>query len=153
MLPRLSFRRRILAESAPIWVPPTLESWAKNYRKHHPFFHRKDWKKVVRETLKPPRGKSEAVARYIHDPDGERILTIKAIQKMEFDAVSGKGNEIPTEGPVKDFWMKMDRIIGASMGEETIFIRVELTQSGTYHGRPITARQLNEEGVDWNLLK
>jgi hypothetical protein len=131
-----------------------LDSWAENYNKHLPFYDRSDWKTVVRETRKPPRGqdKKKPVARYIHDPVGKRTLPPEQIRNLEFAIASG-GNEIPKPpGSIRVLWGEVSVVVGASLGQETKFIRVELAQGGTYHGRPITKEELLKEGADCDLL-
>jgi hypothetical protein len=75
---------------------------------------------------------------------------------MEFRCITrrkGRG-EITTATPgVKVFWQKMKHIIGASLGEETRFIRVQVGQDGVYHGRPVTPQELKKEGVPWSQLQ
>lgn len=50
-------------------------------------------------------------------------------------------------------WIRMDRIIGASNGQETEFVFVTLVQDGTYHGRPITEDELYRKGVSREALR
>jgi hypothetical protein len=73
---------------------------------------------------------------------------------MEFDCTQAGQRTVRPSAPNKrGFWSKRPQVIGASLGQETCFIYVELMQSGEYHGRPITADQLRKEkGVAWNLL-
>ena len=140
----------------PDWIPPTLASWAgKKYPKHLPPYERDDWKVVVRETIGAATGhkKPKPVARCIHSEDFS--LTHGAIRQMEFECLTRTDRqEVPAANPrIRVYWQKRSRIIGASLGQETAFIRVQVGQDGVYHGRPITAKELNEEGVAWNLLQ
>jgi hypothetical protein len=134
-------------------VVPTLNSWAGNdYPKHLPFYHMKDeWAKVVEETSgkKPGRRKVKPVARYIH------TLTREQIRQMEFECITREHRQPISQAKpnVGAFWQKMLGVIGASLGQETEFIRVEVDKNGVYHGRPVTVQQLRDEGVPWDQLK
>jgi hypothetical protein len=110
-----------------------------------PLYHKKgDWNRVVRGTNDP---KKKPVARYIPS------LSHDDIRQMEFDCVQAdQGTPRPIAPNKRGLWRKMPQVIGASLGQETCFIYVELMQSGDYHGRPITADELKEKGVAWNLL-
>lgn len=44
------------------------------------------------------------------------------------------------------YYLKMDRIVGASKGEETEYVYAEIS-SGNFHGWPITAAELRRKGV------
>ncbi len=81
-------------------------------------------------------------------------LSDAAIGKMELRCITRKDRqELHTAQPtIRVFWQKMQHFIGASLGEETQFIRVQVGQDGVYHGRPVTATELKEEGVPWNQL-
>jgi hypothetical protein len=74
---------------------------------------------------------------------------------MEFECITRKDRqEVPVVNPrIRVYWQKRPRIIGASLGQETYFIRVQVGQDGVYHGRPVTAQELKKEGVVWNLLR
>jgi hypothetical protein len=106
-----------------------------------PFYHKAgSWQEVVQGT-----GGKKAVARYIH------TLTPPQIHQLEFDCVDPEREDradhevLPRPKPhVRAFWMDVGTVIGASKGEETTLIRVEVT-SGRYHGRPITEAELVEE--------
>lgn len=100
-----------------------------------PFHTRRgEWKKVVRET-----GGKKGVARYIYD------LSDDDIHRMEFECVTQNPQPIPKAPGA--FWRNIGRVIGASDGQETQFIYVEVTSGGVYHGRPVTRKQLEEMGV------
>ena len=47
----------------------------------------------------------------------------------------------------RQYWKHMDRIIGASSGQETSYVYVEYHMSGHVHGRPITEGELRKKGV------
>ena len=50
-------------------------------------------------------------------------------------------------GSKRTFWRDLGVVIGASDGEETTFVFVEWTASGTVHGRPISAAELRRKGA------
>ena len=96
-----------------------------------PHYHRADsWPRIVQET-----GQRRGVARYIH------TLNPVEIQQIEEECIRS-GHEIAPDRMV--FWREFDRVIGASSGEETEFVRVEIT-SNIYHGRPVTQAEIRRE--------
>jgi hypothetical protein len=115
--------------------------WASDYTKHHPPRPSESWDDVVRET-----GRHEGIARY--HPD----LSLVEIERMEIDTVTeamGLGHEIESKRKhnKRVYWRRMDRIIGASNGQETQYLYVEYGITGNVHGRPMTVEQLKSKGA------
>jgi hypothetical protein len=91
-----------------------------------------NWDDLVAETGQP-RGNSI----YIYS------LSDEEIHRLEHDCIVS-GNLITGDRDARGiYWSELPEVIGASKGEETRFIRVELS-SRNYHGRPATQREIEE---------
>jgi hypothetical protein len=113
--------------------------WAtSDYGKHLPPYNRAgEWKNVVKET-----GTNKPLtAKYVP------TLSLDEIKAIEMNCVEREGaTEIVASriGHRSVYWQDIGVVIGASKGEQTSFVRVEVT-SGCVHGRPITKAELEGE--------
>ena len=119
--------------------------WYDHGRKHHPVYE-VDWRDVVRGM----REGRKSPARYHPSMTTEviRHLEMGMIETNE-DGVTVGATEIePRPNPnVRLFWREFNDTVGASNGEETRFVLVEYSQSGSVHGRPITWTELQRKGA------
>ncbi|MCC7452819.1 MAG: hypothetical protein IT222_01535 [Crocinitomix sp.] len=60
-----------------------------------------------------------------------------------------EGTEIAIAKGSKYFIYEAEKVIGATSGKETKFIRVELNSAGEFHGHPIT----REKALEYLSLK
>jgi hypothetical protein len=67
-------------------------------------------------------------------------------REFEMDCVQ-EGALFRTVKHKRMFYRNMDRIIGASRGEETTYVYAEHLSSGEVHGRPITRAELLQKGA------
>jgi len=59
-----------------------------------------------------------------------------------------EGRELPYNGgPTRYYWLKFDRVIGASKGEETHYLLIGHALSGQVHGHPVTWQELKDKGA------
>lgn len=126
-----------------VWNPPR---WA-NYPKHHPIGGNTTWEEVVSRTNSGRR----KISRYLSGMRREEIESLE----MSVGQVFTEDNErrenidaqldvhfICTQGVVRFYYRVVDRVIGASLGEETSIIKIHWHQNGDVHGYPITEEEL-----------
>ncbi len=112
-----------------------LQWYSSIYLKHMPHYHRsQEWGQVVKET-----GGKKPVGRYIHS------LSPVEIEEMERGCIR-YGIKHPDNQIIEDtvFWQNTGMVIGANGGEQTTYLRVEISGGG-FHGRPVTKKQLQKE--------
>jgi hypothetical protein len=122
-------------------VSPQEEEWAEprweSYPKHlPPPASRKEWAQVVRDTAR------KGHKGYYHQN------LIAEIEDLEMRC-RREGQQLPyARGPTRYYWLKLDRVVGASKGEETHYLLVEHAISGEVHGHPMTWQELKEKGAE-----
>lgn len=108
--------------------------------KHLPFYNRSDdWDKVVEETSGPP-----PVGRYA---PWLPLAEIEAIERACIEnGLKNSESEIPSvKANLRSFWMDAGTVIGANDGELATLVFVWWNMSGSFHGFPITMRQLQRK--------
>lgn len=110
-----------------IWAPPRLVP----YEKHRPPPHIA-WNDLIADT-------EDGNACYHPDitPAVQAHLETQCLQRTPFNEVRHK----------RMYFGEVNRIVGASEGEETRYLYVECLTSGEAHGRPITAAELRRKGA------
>lgn len=71
-------------------------------------------------------------------------LTLPEIEAIEM-SFETEGELICERGSERFYYIIMDEIIGASLGEETKLVKVQRSTSGPVHGYPITRDELIEQ--------
>lgn len=117
-----------LTWQAPVWDSLT-------YKKHVRA-NRKNWERSFTTAM---TGERNQPAQY--DPN----IPVSEIRDMELSCLGRDGRLIQDRCHKRTYWRCMDRIIGASAGEQTQYIFVEYVNSGHVHGRPIAASELDEK--------
>jgi hypothetical protein len=119
-----------MAEAAQEWAPPP---WIVYNRKHRA-------KQGIRWSQVRERTRHDA-AKYLQD------FTDESQRELELSCVE-LGVRIEECGSVRSYYLQVNRIIGASEGEETNFVYAERLKCGDVHGCPITRRELQRLGVE-----
>ena len=120
-----------MAEAERHWAEPR---WVR-YKKHLPP-QGIAWKELVAET-----GESGGEAYYRHRmSEGEH-------RRIETECITPERLFRET-GHKRMYYMDMEKLVGASAGQETNFLYVEYLSSGEVHGRPITVDELRRKGAN-----
>ena len=106
----------------PTWVP---------YRKHRPL-PGLSWDEVVAASKEGPA--------YYH-PD-----LVDRIEELEMRCIR-LGQQIGQHSAIRDYWIELAEVVGASKGKETRYVFAEWHQTGPVHGRPITRDELRRKGA------
>ena len=101
--------------------------------KHHPPGGLKSWEAFVAGT-----GKGRKSARY------KKRMGLEEIERIE---MSFNAEDLIWEDPDKEryFYVISSHVVGASLGEETHFVKVHWAVSGCVHGYPVTFDELYRE--------
>lgn len=114
------------------WQDPVWDSLS--YRKHVKS-NKKNWDRSVTTAVPGMKGEASQYSPY---------LTADEIETMELACVE-RGTQIQDKCHKRTFFLDLERIIGASDGEQTSWIYVEYHNSGSVHGRPMTRGQIQDK--------
>lgn len=115
-------------EDCPACDKPSKELVWDSYRQKHRPPPRIPWDKIVESTA------NRGYARY-HPDVGGSLTAQETFERAAWDI--GK----PSTREKNYRYAKFPRVIGASDGKETIYVRIECTSPGVIHGHPVTAEE------------